>query len=275
VLIVFRNVFRHRELFRNLVQRDLRTRYRNSLLGWGWAMLNPAIMTAVYAFIFTYIFKTKPDPGSPSGLNIFAFFLIAGILPWNFLGASITTGIGSVLGAGSLILRVRMPRELIPLSSIVALAVSLLVEFAVLFGALIVAGHAPFRLLPWILLLTILQFFFVAGVSLWLAALNVRYRDIQHLVGMALLVWFYLTPVLYPVSYVPTRATMWGMELHPRSIMLLNPMARFVVGFRDCFYDQARPDIKTLVGCFLSAIVAFGLGSRYYITRSRTFAEEL
>jgi lipopolysaccharide transport system permease protein len=275
VLVTLRSFMSHRDLLVNLTQRELRTRYRRSMLGWLWAMVNPALTTAVYSFVFIFIFHLKPAPGTPSGNPYFAFFLLAATLPWNLLQSGLNGGIGSVIGGGALITRVYFPRQLIPTSTVISMTVSLLIELGVLIVSELVFGYNVLKFIPVVLLLVVLQTIFVLGLTLWLSALNVRYRDVQHLVGVVMLVWFYLTPCLYAVSFIKKRETVFGRQVPLRDLLMINPMSRFVDAYRSCLYDGRLPTLATFLSCVAWSLVVFAFGSTYFVRRSKRFAEEI
>lgn len=275
MLATLRSFVSHRDLLLNLTQRELRTRYRRSMLGWLWAMVNPALTTAVYSFVFVVIFHLKPAPGTPSGNPYFAFFLLAATLPWNLLQSGLNGGIGSVIGGGALISRVYFPRQLIPTSAVISMTVSLFIELGVLVLSQLVFGFNVLKFIPVVMLLVILQTIFVLGLTLWLSALNVRYRDVQHLVGVVMLVWFYLTPCLYAVTFIPERYPFFGKSVPVRDLLMLNPMGRFVDAYRSCLYDGRLPSLATSLFCVGWSVVAFAGGSTYFVRRSRRFAEEI
>ena len=112
--------YKHRELLLNLTQRELRARYRRSILGWGWSMLNPAMNTAIYTFVFLTIFKSEAPVGDPSGIRVYSIYFLAGVLPWNFFAIGTSTAISSLLGSGALMTKVYFPRELVPASAVLA-----------------------------------------------------------------------------------------------------------------------------------------------------------
>ncbi len=257
---------------RNLTQRELRSRYRRSFLGWGWSLLQPAMMTAVYAIMLGYYLKVTPEPGDPSGIDSFAFFLLAGMLPFNFFSAALTTGMGTIVNAGGLVTRVWFPRLVLPLSSIIALAVSLAIELSIL--AVIVTvftGEFLLHLLPVAVVLVVLLVMFASGIALFLTAANVRFRDIEYLTGVLLLAYFYMTPVLYPVTFIPQRALLFGIDL--REVALANPMARFAMAFRNVFYDVRLPGLPTFLWLVFWSVLAFYCGVRYFVRRADRFAE--
>jgi lipopolysaccharide transport system permease protein len=269
-----REAIDYRDLMRNLTQRELRSRYRRSFLGWGWSLLQPALMTAVYAIMLGYFLKIQPEPGDPSGIDSYAFFLLAGLLPYNFFGASLTTGMGSIVNAGSLVTRVWFPRLLLPLSSILALSVSLLIELGIL-AIVVTAVSQKFiilALLPVAFGLFVLLVLFTSGIALFLTAVNVRFRDIEYLTSVLLLAYLYLTPILYPISFIPeTDLPLVPFDL--KQFMLANPMARFAIAFRNVFYDARLPELPTVLWLMFWSGLIFYVGARYFVRRADRFAE--
>ena len=270
----FKALQSHRDLFIALVRRELRVRYRRTALGWLWAFVNPAINTLIYSFVFVVVFQIRPLPGDPSGNSYFAFFLLSASLPWNFLAGSLIGGMASLSSSASLISRVYFPRELIPIASVVALAVSFVIELGMLIVLLLPFGFVAIPYLPCLVALVILQTLFVSGLALWLSALNVRYRDTQHIVSVLLLVWFYLTPIIYNPDRLPVRHNVFGLSVPVRSLLMFNPMARFSIAYRNCLFDLRFPSAATWLACAVSASVVFYFGDRFYRRRSPRFVEE-
>jgi ABC-2 type transport system permease protein len=273
VVASLREAMRYRDLLKNLTQRELRSRYRRSVLGWGWSLLQPALMTAVYAIMLGVYFNIPFEAGDPSGIDVYAFFLLAGMLPWNFFAASLTTGMGTIVNAGGLMTRVYFPRLLLPASSILALAVSLLIELGILTVAITVVTQTfLLHLLPVALVLVVLLVLFTSGIAFWLAACNVRYRDVEYLTGVLLLAYFYLTPVIYPSTLVPDDPIL-GTAITWRDLALANPMARFAMAFRNVFYDVTLPGLPTMLWLIGWSAVSFYAGLAFFARRSDRFAE--
>jgi ABC-2 type transport system permease protein len=267
--------YSYRELLVNLTQRELRSRYRRSFLGWGWSLLQPALMTLVYAIVLGQFFKIDPPTGDPSGIDNYALFLLAGVLPWTFFATSLTGSMGAVANAGSLVTRVWFPREIIPLATIGAAGISLLIEFGVLAAAiLIVTGHLMLHLVPVLLCVIALQAMFSAGLAFWLSACNVRFRDVEYLTSVVLLAYFYLTPILYPPELIPDTELL-GTDITARQLALANPMARFAMAYRNIFYDIRLPGLNTALWLVGWSLVLFFLGFRFYVRRSDYFAESM
>jgi len=264
----------HRELFMNFMMRELRTRYRSSILGWTWSLLNPVALTMVYAIVFSRFLKVTPAPGDPSGMKIFAFFLLAGILPWNFLGNALNTGMASLIGARSLIQKVDFPRELTVLGPVAALSVSLAIELGVLCIAEALAGFITFQFIPVVLVITLLLTLFAMGVTLIVAVLNVRYRDVQHLTSIVLLLGFYLTPVLYSPELIPESSEIGPFDIPTRTILTSTPMSRFIEAYRDCFYNVKLPSLGTMALLVTYSAAAFLAGALFFGRRSARLGEE-
>lgn len=269
-----REIYAYRELLVNLTKRELRSRFRRSFLGWGWSFVQPILMTVVYALMLGVFLGATPPPGDPSGVDVFAFFLLAGVIPWNLFAGGIGAAIGSVANAGGLITRVWFPRELLPLASILALSYSMLIELGLL--ALVVSITFQVMLLqylPLLLYTAVLLFLFTSGMSLWLAACNVKYKDVEYLTSVLLMAYFYLTPILYSIDLIPQRVIVGGLDT--RDVLLANPMARFVMAFRNMLYDVRLPGIETMVWITGWSLLTFYLGLRFFARRADYFAEAM
>lgn len=270
-----REVVAHKELLQNLTLRELRTRYRRSLLGWGWSLLNPVVVTLCYTFVFSLILQSHPATAQPSGNDTFAFFLLAGLLPWNYLANGILGSTGAMLGAHALISKVYFPRELIVFANVLSLLVTLAIELTVNIVLLLAFGYSTLTLLPWLVVVMFLQTLFITGIALFLSAASVRSRDVPYLTGLALTVWFFLTPIIYPVERIPDRFDLFGIGIPARSILLYNPMARFTLAYRRILWDGARPGVTALAVLLALSLTIFLTGYWYFSRKARYFAEEL
>ena len=256
-----------RELMVNLTLRELRGKYKRSVLGWAWSLLNPLATMLIFSIVFRVFLKVEVPASENSGLSNFALFLLCGLLPWNFLSAAITGGMGSLVGNANLIKKVYFPREVLVASNVASWVVAFAIELSVLAVALLIVGN---MVLPWLIptvLLMLLQTLFVFGLSLMLSVLVVSFRDVQHLFGIFLQFWFYATPVVYPPELVPERATLIGYDVPVRTLYELNPMVRFVEIYRDLLYHLRVPTLGTvayLIGVTaLSCLVGILVFRRY------------
>ena len=264
-----------RELFANLTLRELRGKYKRSTLGWTWSLVNPLATMAIFTVVFNFFLKIEPEPGDPSGLQVFAFFLLCGLLPWNYLSNSFTGSMGMLLSNANLIKKVYFPREILIAANVAAAGVALVIEMAVLCVVLLIAGNF---VLPWLIPLVAviaIQTMFVTGVGLTFSVLNVYFRDVQHFVGILLQLWFYATPIVYPPGLVPGTHTILGVELPVRTIYNLNPMVQFVKAYRNLIYDLRFPSLGTvtfLVGVSVASLV---IGRAVFGRFEARLAEEL
>ncbi len=256
-----------RELFANLALRELRSKYKRSFLGWAWSLAYPLATMVVYTIVFKYFLHIKPAPGVPSGLNVYALFLLCALLPWNFFQISVMTCIGSLTANESLIKKTYFPRELLPASTVGANLVSHLIEMGLLLVALLAFGNwRAVVYLPFVLLLTIIMSIFALGFGLMLSAFNVYFRDIQHFMGILFLVWLYLTPIIYPLTVVPAKYA---------TVLKLNPMTDAALSYRAAWYDGVHPGWLEL-GYFAAwAIGMFVVGLTVFNRLEAGLAEEL
>ena len=266
-----REIVSARELFFNLTLRELRGKYKRSLLGWTWSLLNPISSMLIYTLIFSVIFKQKIAPGDPSGLEVFPLFLLCGLLPWNYLANSMSSGMESLVGNANLIKKVYFPREVVVAAVVASWLVSFFMELAVLSVALLIAGNMVLPWLPVLLVIVALESTFVVGLALLLAVCNVYFRDVRHLVGIALQMWFYLTPIIYPISLVPTS----NHGIPMRAIFLLNPMARYTRIFRNLLYDLRWPSLGDVSYVAALAALMIVIGMWTFRKLEPRLAEEL
>ncbi|HEX9765398.1 MAG TPA: ABC transporter permease [Nitriliruptorales bacterium] len=224
-----------RELLRQFVGKELKVRYKNSALGFLWSLLTPAAMTVVFTVVFAFVFRINVDD--------FAAFFLAGYLAWSFFNNSVTGSIQAVTGNGNLIKKVYFPREVLPLSIVIGQLVHLVLALLVMLPYFVwVRGVGVLTHLPALAVGVIVLFVFTSGVSMLLAGANVSFRDLQELIVVVFLVWFYATPVIYPVALVERQiADGVGIAVLFGHIISLNPMTWFVKMFREALYGEVAP----------------------------------
>jgi ABC-type polysaccharide/polyol phosphate export permease len=264
-----------RDLTVNLTLRELRGRYKRSVLGWTWSLLNPLATVLIYSLVFSFFLKIVPPRGHPSGLQSFALFLLCALVPWNFFQNGLNMGLGSLIGNGNLIKKVYFPRELLVASSIISLVVTMLIELGVLGAILMIFGNMVLPWIPVVLVLVAIESVFVFGIALMLAVCNVYFRDVQHLVAILLQVLFYTCPIVYPLRYVPVHATVLGVEIPLLRIYSLNPLVRFIGVFRDVLYDLRFPPLWDLAYLVIWSAAMFALGMWVFGRLDRRLAEEV
>jgi len=231
-----KEVWASRELLFNLTSREVRGQYKRTIFGQLWSLANPLALMLIYTFVFGLIFRSNPPPGNPSGLDVFALWLLCGLLPWTFFANVVSSGAASLVTNSNLIQKVSFSRIVLPLSTVGSAAYNWLFEMAVLLVALTIAGGFVLPWIPLMLVAMALLAIFGAGVGLIFSIANVYFRDTQYLLGIVLQLWIYLTPIIYPIQLVNTQSERLGGLLNSRitlaDIYSLNPMVHFVDLFR-------------------------------------------
>jgi lipopolysaccharide transport system permease protein len=265
-------LIRFRDLILNLVIRDLKVRYKNSVLGILWSWLNPLFMMVVYTVVFTIM--QSGNGYIPS--ERFPAFVLCALLPWNFFSGAVTQSIGSIVENANLVKKVYFPREILPLSvvlsNLVNFGISLLVLFPIMF-----ALRVP--LTPWALflpLVILIQVCFTAGVAFLLSTLNVFYRDTKVIMDVGMMAWFFVTPIFYPISILPRSKEILGVtiDLH-RWTRILNPMASLVAAYRDVLYYGRLIGLDFLARTAVTSLVILIAGYLVFYKYSKVFGEEV
>lgn len=234
------DLWAHRELFYFLAWRDVKVRYKQTLLGAAWAILQPLLTMVVFTLLFGKLAHV-PSEGEP-----YAIFSYAGLLPWNFFTSALTNSSNSLVTSTSLITKVYFPRLLVPTAAAGAALVDIAIASLMLFVIMPIYGvgfHASLILFIPLVALTALT---AAAVGIWTSALNVKYRDIRYALPFAIQILMFLTPVIYPVSFVPER---W------RWVLRLNPLSGIIEGFRDAIFGRSF----NWNGLLISTVITFAL----------------
>lgn len=253
-------VWQYRELLYFLVWRDVKVRYKQTFLGVVWAILQPLVAMAIFTVIFGRLAKLDSE-GVPYHL-----FALAGLVPWMLFATGLATATTSLVSYPSLVKKVYFPRLLLPLARIVASGVDFLLSFAMLFVMVLLANVQLSARMLWLPLFALLAFVSAAGVALWASALNVRFRDIQHITPFAIQIWMFATPVVYSSTVVPER---W------HALYALNPMAGVVEGFRWALYGSGWQPGMALAVSVAVAVLVLVSGAYFFRTMEKTFPDVL
>jgi ABC-type polysaccharide/polyol phosphate export permease len=256
-----RTLFRYRLLIESLVSRELKARYRGSVLGFFWSFVNPLLLLLVYVAVFTVIL-----PGRHlAEIEPYALFLFCGILPWSFLSASLLESSGVLIAGGNLIKKVLFPAEVLPVVTVFTNLVQFLLGLPVLLGFLVAHG----KLTPAALLLPLpilVQLVFTLGLALFVSALTVHFRDVQSILGHLVHLWFFASPILYLYG----AQTGWL-----RSFLRLNPMSHLLVSYQQMLFTGAFDHWRGLALSGLAALLVFAFGQFFFDRLRDTLAEEL
>jgi len=261
-------LYSYRDLIRNLVIRDLKVRYKNSVLGILWSLLNPLLMTLVFTVVFTIMLPRSGQPNYP-------VFFMCGFLPWSFFASSLAGATGSIVDNAPLIKKVYFPREILPLAEVLSNLVNFLIALTVLFAMLIVFRM---RLTPALMMLPLIilaQVLFTCGMSFLLATANVFYRDTQHILEVLLQAWFFLTPIFYPITFLPEQYRFLGLALDVRLwTRRLNPMASLIASYHDVLYLGVPTGLDFFLRTFVTCLVVLVIGYAVFAHYCRVFGEE-
>ena len=270
MLVSLRRLLRHRELIRTLVAREVKARYRGSVLGFFWSFANPLLLLLVYTFVFSVIL-----PGFRGGeLEPYALFLFCGLLPWTWFSSSLLESSNVLIANGNLIKKVMFPAEILPIVTVLANMVHFLFGLPVL-GAFLayyaLDGRLPGPLqaaeLVWLPAVILVQLLLTLGCALLLSALTVHFRDIRDLLNNLLTLWFFATPIIYPMSLVPAAG---------KPIMDLNPFAHLAVSYQEIlFYNGPFGHWKWLLALGVAALALTAVGYGVFDRLRDTFAEEV
>jgi lipopolysaccharide transport system permease protein len=250
-------VWRYRELLLFLAWRDVKVRYKQAVLGVAWAVLQPLLFAGILAFVFTNVARVNTGSVSPF------LYSLTGLVPWQLFSGALSRSSGSLVSSASLLTKVYFPRLVIPVGTVLAGVVDFAVSLCLVAIAMAVDGVAPTLGLLTVPLLAVYALAAALSVGVWLAALNVKYRDVQHIVPFLVLVWMYVSPVGYPVSAVPER---WQL------IYALNPVVGVIEAFRWALLGTRPPQGAMLVSAVtVTFLLVSGL---YYFRRTeRSFAD--
>jgi ABC-2 type transport system permease protein len=274
-LTSLRDLTSSRELVVNLTLREVRGKYKRTALGQLWSLVNPLATMLIFTAVFGVLLKVGIPPGDPSGLDIFALWLMCGLLPWAFMSNSVTGGMTALVANANLVTKVYFRREVLVAASVFSWDVTFVLEMLVLSVVLLIFGSMVLPWLPLVIVFMLLLTAFALGLALMLAVANVYFRDTQHFLSIFMQFWFYATPIVYPVSLVPEESDVLGITLPLRQLYELNPMVHFVAGFRALLYDNRWPEVGDVLYCAGAALIALGIGWMIFRRYEPRLAEEL
>jgi ABC-type polysaccharide/polyol phosphate export permease len=257
-------LFRYRGLIQTLVARDLKARYRGSVLGFFWSFINPLLLLLIYSFVFTTVL---PGIHSPD-MEPYALFMFCGILPWTWFSSSLLESSGTLIAGGNLIKKVLFPAEVLPIVTVLANMVHFFLGLPILALFLIYSRRPldPVELL-WFPVIVLVQLVLTIGLALLVSALTVHFRDIKDLLGNLLTLWFFATPIIYPMQQAPENM---------RWVLNLNPMAHLAISYQEVlFYVGPHGHWRWLTTLAVIAALVFFAGYFVFDRLRDSFAEEV
>jgi ABC-type polysaccharide/polyol phosphate export permease len=265
-MTVYADLLRYRELFANLFRRDFQAKYKGSVLGVVWSLVNPIVLLGVYLLVFGLIFPNQ-------NISHYPVYLLAGLASWIFFAVSMQSAARSMVDSAELIKKVRFPRQLVAFSMVATQAVTYAVMMAILVVLSLIFVPAA-RSTVWLALPLALVFVgFVAGLALFFACLNVLYRDVEHVLAAALLPWFFVTPILWKVATLHASAQRHHVLLDV--LRFGNPVAPPIYAIRDALWSGHLPRLADVIYLLVAAAVAMALGALVFNRVDDRIAVEL
>jgi homopolymeric O-antigen transport system permease protein len=259
-----RNLLKYRGLIQSLVVRDLKARYRGSVLGFFWSFVNPLLLLLIYTFVFTVVL-----PGThPKEIEPYALFMFCGILPWTWFSSSLLEASGVLIAGGNLIKKVLFPAEVLPIVTVFANMVHFFLGLPIL-AVFLVYYRVPLDAsqLAWFPLVVLTQLLLTLGLALIVSALTVHFRDLKDILSNLLTFWFFATPIIYPMSMAP------GMG---RTLLNLNPFTHLAVSYQEIlFYDGPYGHWRWLLALLVASAALFLAGYFLFDRLRDSFAEEV
>lgn len=252
-------IYAYREMIFSLVKRDLKGRYKGSVLGFLWTFVNPLMQLCVYTLVFSQIMR--------AGIEDYYLFLFVALIPWLFFNSCLTGGAMCVISQQDMVKKIYFPREVLPIAFVTSQFINMLLSFLVIFAVLIISGKG----LNLIAVLFLPVVFFVEyllgiGITLIVSATTVFLRDLEYLLAIIAMAWQFMTPIMYPRSMVPEKFM---------GLFLLNPMTPIVEAYREILYYKQIPDVRTLGHAVFMGVILFAVGIFVFAKLKRDFAEEL
>lgn len=254
-----KELYAYREMIFSLVKRDLKGRYKGSVLGFLWTFLNPLLQLAVYTMVFSVIMR--------AGIEDYYLFLFVALVPWIFFSTSLSGGASCIWAQQDMVKKIYFPREVLPISYVTSQFVNMLLSFIVIFAVLIFSGHSlNFIAILCLPIIMIVEYILALGMAMLTSAITVYFRDMEYILGIVAMAWQFLTPVMYAIDMAPEEV---------RFVFRLNPMTPVIEAYREILYYGKVPELNTLLGAVVIGIVVLTIGWFTFHRLQRHFVEEL
>lgn len=254
-----KDIYAYRDMIFSLVRRELRGRYKGSVLGFLWTYINPLCQVVVYSAVFSVIFKVEIDK--------FYLYLIIGMMPWTFFNTSVQGGTTCIRAQADMVKKIYFPREVIPIAYVTSAFVNMLLSFIIVFLAVLVSGYGfDLQVLLYLPLIMVIEYLLALGIAFIVSSITVYFRDLEQIVGVIMMAWIYITPIMYNMDYVPEEY---------RSLIVLNPMTPIVEVYHQILYYRMVPTTNYLLLAGGASLVIFIVGFFVFGRLDRNFAEEM
>lgn len=254
-----KEIYNYRQMIVSLVKRDLKGRYKGSVLGFFWTFLNPLLQLLVYTMVFSVIMKT--------GIEQYYLFLFVALVPWIFFSSSISGGAGCIWAQQDMVKKIYFPREVLPISYVTSQFVNMLLTFIVIFIVIIFSGRGiNFLAICCLPVVMLVEYILALGFCMLFCAITVYLRDIEYILGIVTMAWQFLTPVMYSYEQIPEEI-LW--------VFSINPMTKVTETYRQILYYGNVPDLTTLVSVIITGAAMLLIGWFIFNKLQRGFAEEM
>ena len=255
---LFKDLFNYREFLKTSIRKEFRGKYKKSFLGILWSFINPLLQLLVYALVFPFIMRVKVEN--------YTMFLVVVLIPWNFFSSTVSQSTSTIIAASGIIKKVYFPRAILPISNVTSNLLNFLISCSIIIVALFISGIGigpSIICLPFVLLL---QYIFSLAISFLLSSITVYIRDLEYFISVVMMLWFYVTPVLYSIDMIPEKY---------QFLFMLNPMAHVITAYRKILYYKEFPDMLPLLILLLICSALLVIGYFVFDKCEKRFAEEL
>ena len=254
-----KNIYAYRDMIYSLVRRELRGRYKGSVLGFLWTYINPLCQVIVYSAVFSVIFKVE--------IEKFYLYLIIGMMPWTFFSTSVQGGSTCIRAQSDMVKKIYFPREVIPIAYVTSAFVNMLLSFIIVFLAVLLSGFGfKLQALIYLPLIMVMEYLFALGIAFIVSSITVYFRDLEQIVGVIMMAWIYITPIMYNMEYIPEQY---------RQLIVLNPMTPIVEVYHQILYYRMVPTTNYLLLAGGASLVVFVVGFLVFAKLDKNFAEEM
>ena len=254
-------IVKYKEMLRNSVLKELRARYKGSVLGFMWTFINPLLQLVVYSFVFSTIMRVVP----PEGVN-YTLWLFVALVPWTCTSSTVLQSTNIIIANGNLVKKIYFPRAILPLSLTVTNIINMMLTFIIVIAVVLIGGSPLTLNYLFLPVIFVIQFLLLFGFAVLFSVANVFFRDIEHIMSIIIMIWFYVTPIIYSINLIPQKYWFY---------MKLNPIFGIIDGYREILIFGRSPRPEFLIYSFCFALILDLVGLYAFSKGQRRFAEEI